>query len=180
MENGLQQRRVLGPFRKSQEFIQEASRVEKPTYLWPIFEEEIIGENDQGPRLQLPRLPQTTSRGKYFSLSITNPFFLIQMKSRIMLGSAAFSMFCMWQVNNTFYGIVLGKLPFQPWSMVSGMSHRGLEGEDMNEFSMIFIYVLSQMAFRGMIGKIMGSEGPRMSVEHQTPKWLQEYANKQD
>jgi hypothetical protein len=97
-----------------------------------------------------------------------------------MLGSAAFTMICMWQVNNYFYGTVMGKLPFEPWGMVSGMSHRGLEGEDMSEFSMTFIYVLTQSAVRGMIGKIMGSEGPRMPVEHQTPKWLQEYANKQD
>jgi len=46
------------------------------------------------------------------------------------------------------------------------MSHRGIEGEDMSQFGMIFLYVLAQSAVRGMIGKINGSEGPRMPVEH--------------
>jgi hypothetical protein len=48
----------------------------------------------------------------------------------------------MYLVNNHFYGTVAGKLPFEPWTMVTGMSHRGLEGDDMRQFSMTFVYVL--------------------------------------
>jgi hypothetical protein len=83
----------------------------------------------------------------------------------------------MYFANRFFYGRILGTLPFEPWGLVSNMSHRGLYGEDKNEYSCIFIYILAQMAFRGTIAKLMGTEGPRLPIEHQTPKWLQDMAN---
>ena len=57
------------------------------------------------------------------------------------------------------------------------MSHRGLDNVSKNEsdVSAIFIYILLQMALRGVFGKIFGFEGPRMPIDHQTPQWLQNY-----
>lgn len=54
------------------------------------------------------------------------------------------------------------------------MSHRGLSGDDMQEFSLFFIAILTNMALRTCIPKAMGFETPRMPIEHQTPKWLQD------
>ena len=99
------------------------------------------------------------------------------MKSRIMLGTAVLSVVSMYLANNYFYGRIVAKLPFEPWKMVANMSHRGLDekSEDLTDVCAIFIYILLQMTLRGTIGKIFGYEGPRMPVDHQTPKWLQEY-----
>ena len=60
-------------------------------------------------------------------------------------------------------------MPFEPWGMVGNMSHRGVEGDDMSQCSLLFVLILAQMAFRGMPAKIFGLEGPRMPIEHQTP-----------
>ena len=54
------------------------------------------------------------------------------------------------------------------------MSHRGLSGDDNQEYSLFFIAILCNMALRGAISKAMGFETPRMPIEHQTPKWLQD------
>jgi len=88
------------------------------------------------------------------------------LKSRITLGTAVGMMACMYLVNNYFYGKVIAKLPFEPLSIVSNMSHRGIEGEDFSQVSMTFIYILLQMAIRGSISKLTASEGPRMPIEH--------------
>ena len=70
------------------------------------------------------------------------------------------------------YGIVAAKLPFEPADFITGMSHRNIPGEDMRECSLMFILLLAQTAFRGNITKMLGTEGPRMPLDHQTPKWL--------
>ena len=56
------------------------------------------------------------------------------------------------------------------------MSHRNIENEDMTLVSPFFIFMLLNMSLRGILGKVLGNEGPRMPIDHQTPKWLQEYA----
>jgi hypothetical protein len=71
--------------------------------------------------------------------------------------------------NNYFSNTIAGKMPFYPWKMVSSMSHKGLEGEDMTQCSAVFIFILINMAFRGTLSKLMGSEGPRMPIELATP-----------
>lgn len=81
----------------------------------------------------------------------------------------------MYFVNSHFYGTVCARLPFEPFGFVGSMTHRGLEGDDMQEVSLVFIYLLAQMILRGTVSKVLGTEGPRMPVEHQTPKWLQDY-----
>jgi len=53
--------------------------------------------------------------------------------------------------------------------MVGGMSHRGLEGDDLGECSMLFIYILLTMALRGNVGKFTGTDGPRLPMDLQTP-----------
>lgn len=54
------------------------------------------------------------------------------LKSRFTMGSAAFSMVLTYIINSIFWNKVSASIPFEPWKMVTGMSHRGLEGEDMS------------------------------------------------
>ena len=41
------------------------------------------------------------------------------------------------------FGWVCGRLPFEPWSMASSMSHRGIGGDDLNEYSLLFVAILT-------------------------------------
>ena len=95
---------------------------------------------------------------------------LVGMKGRMNLGFALFSMAAMYWTNQWTSGKVVAAMPFQPMSMISSMSHRGLDGSDnLYEASGIFIGTLFTMACRGLISKILGMEPPRMPMDHQTP-----------
>jgi calcium load-activated calcium channel len=58
-------------------------------------------------------------------------------------------------VNSFWGGVPVARLPFEPFGFVTGLSHRGLEGDDMRECSATFIYVLSGMALRGNFNKYL-------------------------
>lgn len=88
------------------------------------------------------------------------------MKWRTNMGSVVFTMFTNYLINNTYYGILVGTMPFEPWGLISSVSHRGLEGEDLNQYNLLFFLVLSNAAFRGYISKALGYDPPRMPIEH--------------
>ena len=88
------------------------------------------------------------------------------LKGRFTLATGVSMMLIMYLTNNFFYGKIIGTMPFEPYSLVSNMSHRGLYGDNMSEVSMVFIYIITQMAFRGSLAKLTGSEGPRLPIEH--------------
>jgi hypothetical protein len=102
---------------------------------------------------------------------------LTGMKGRTNLATGVGMLAIMWFASSYFNGKIIGVLPFEPWGLVSNMSHRGLTGDDTKECGLLFLYVLLQMAVRGCAGKLFGNESPRLPIEHQTPKWLQDMAN---
>eukprot|EP00124_Ichthyophonus_hoferi_P001638 Ihof_evm15s90 gene=Ihof_evmTU15s90 len=57
--------------------------------------------------------------------------------------------------NENFAGLPLARLPFLPFSLIQGMTHRGLEGEDYYEASYMCIYVLGSMAIRPLVQSII-------------------------
>ncbi len=82
---------------------------------------------------------------------------MTQRKWRMNMGSLAFSMLSMWFINSQYSGLIVAELPFEPWGMVSGMSHRSIEGENMKNVGMFFIYSLLLMSFRGTFSKLLGN-----------------------
>lgn len=56
-------------------------------------------------------------------------------------------------MNSSYHAQVVAKLPFEPFSLMQGMTHRGLPGNDPTDCSMIFIYVLSSYIIRADIQK---------------------------
>ena len=40
------------------------------------------------------------------------------------------TMVIMFAVNNQFHGLVVAKMPFEPISLITSMTHRGVKGED--------------------------------------------------
>jgi hypothetical protein len=59
-------------------------------------------------------------------------------------------------VGTHFQGQVVAKLPFEPFGIIQGITHRGLEGSDFTECAYLFIYILSTFVLRNNIKKIFG------------------------
>lgn len=63
--------------------------------------------------------------------------------------------------NNIYQGIVVAKLPFEPFGLLSSMSHRGILSSDKTDCSFIFLYILSNFVIRPVIQKVLGFAPPR-------------------
>lgn len=57
---------------------------------------------------------------------------LTNMKGRFNIGTAFTSMAITYCINSIFWNKISATLPFEPFTMVGGMSHRGLEGDDLS------------------------------------------------
>lgn len=79
---------------------------------------------------------------------------LVKMKSMFAIGFAFTALLSMF--NSIFDGRVVAKLPFVPISLVQGISHRNLLGDDTTDCSFIFLYILCTMAIRQSIQKMLG------------------------
>ena len=84
-----------------------------------------------------------------------------KFKSTIIIG--VFMLFSFSQLNKVFAGKPVAKLPFMPFGLISGVTHRGVEGSDYTECSFFFIYVSAGMFFRTVIQKFCGFEGAKSS-----------------
>jgi uncharacterized membrane protein (DUF106 family) len=60
-------------------------------------------------------------------------------------------------------GIIVAKLPFEPFGFIRGMTSRGLEGikEDNFDCSFLPIYILGNMGIKPLITKLLGFAPPR-------------------
>ncbi|BFU24908.1 hypothetical protein EHI8A_017360 [Entamoeba histolytica HM-1:IMSS-B] len=61
-------------------------------------------------------------------------------------------------VNYMFKPVKVGKLPFQPFSFFTKVTHRNLPGDDMTDCSLFFFYVLMRMAFKPIMAKLFGND----------------------
>ena len=59
-------------------------------------------------------------------------------------------------LSNTYSGVVVAKLPFDPFGFMRGMTHWNVIGVDYTDCSMIFIYILSNVGIKPIITKILG------------------------
>ena len=55
-----------------------------------------------------------------------------------------------------FDSVIVAKLPFQPFSLLANITHRGLPGDDMTDCGMMFIFILGSIVFRQNIQRIFG------------------------
>ena len=56
-------------------------------------------------------------------------------------------------------GVVVGRLPFEPFAFFRGLTHRGLPGEDYRDCSSHLVYALSMMTWRTLGQKWMEVRG---------------------
>ncbi|KAK6941951.1 Integral membrane protein EMC3/TMCO1-like [Dillenia turbinata] len=64
-------------------------------------------------------------------------------------------------LNSLFEGKPVAKLPFTPIWIVKSMSHRGLQGSDLTDCSMAFLYFLCSISIRTNLQKFLGFAPPR-------------------
>ena len=82
-----------------------------------------------------------------------------KFKSTLLIG--IIMMTFMWYLASAYTGIVVAKLPFQPFNMMRGITHRNIPGSDYTDCSMIFIYILSNICLRPIVVKLLGFDPPR-------------------
>lgn len=63
-----------------------------------------------------------------------------------------------WFLSSLFSGVVMLRLPFEPFGFLTGITHRGLEGDDMRDASFVFVYALTSMVVQPLVTKLMGTE----------------------
>ena len=92
---------------------------------------------------------------------------MVKMKSMMAMGFVFTSLLSMF--NSIFEGKVVAKLPFVPISLVQGLSHRNLMGEDLTDCSFIFLYILCTMSIRQNIQKALGFAPSRAASKQSNP-----------
>ena len=92
---------------------------------------------------------------------------LSKSKMTGMFFVAVLMMVFMSMFSTAYEGVVVAKLPFVPISFIQGVTHRGIPGTDMTDCSMLFVYIVANMALRPTIQKVLGFAGPRQSAQSQ-------------
>ncbi|EAR95252.2 integral membrane protein (macronuclear) [Tetrahymena thermophila SB210] len=95
-----------------------------------------------------------------------------KMKSTFLI--AIFMIGALYTIGSLFSGLIVAKLPFAPISFITGLTHRGLSGEDFSDCAYIFIYVQVAYIWRTNIQKLFGFEAPKSPMASpwgQPPQW---------
>jgi len=79
---------------------------------------------------------------------------MVKMKSMFAIGLAFTALLSIF--NSIFDGRVVARLPFVPIRWIQGISHRNLPGDDLNDCSFIFLYILCTMSIRQNVQKLLG------------------------
>ena len=86
------------------------------------------------------------------------------MKSKGVMLVALISLVFIRLMYTSFEGVVVARLPFQPFSMMTGLTHYGLAGDNLQECSMTFMYILCNLSFGNYAKKLVGLEGQRIAM----------------
>lgn len=71
-------------------------------------------------------------------------------------------MYIVYQVlRSTYTGVVVARLPFVPFQLLTRMTHSGLEATDYTECNMGGIYALCTIAIRSNVLKLISNNNPR-------------------
>ena len=88
-------------------------------------------------------------------------------------------------LGSSYDGLVVGRLPFEPFSFIQGMTLRGIDGiaEDNRDCSFFPLYILANMSLKPVITKLLGFAPPRAAgggiakafeqAEKQQERWSQ-------
>jgi len=94
--------------------------------------------------------------------SLNQSMQMVKMKSMFAVGITMITLFGI--LNSSFDGKVIAKLPFTPFSLFTGISHRNLPGNDLTDCSFIFFYILCSMSIRSNLQHILGTTPPKQQT----------------
>lgn len=83
---------------------------------------------------------------------------LFRMRSN--LATAIMHMVTFFYIKSSYDGMVVARLPFQPFGFVRSLSHRNIEGDDFCECGVIFVYVLCSMSIKPTLQRMLGQTTP--------------------
>ncbi|RXH83780.1 hypothetical protein DVH24_006033 [Malus domestica] len=81
---------------------------------------------------------------------------LFKFKSDTVIALVVFGL-----LNSLFEGKAVAKLPFKPFRLVMKISHRGLQGEDATDCSLVFLYFLCSISIWTNLQKLLCFSLPR-------------------
>ena len=103
-------------------------------------------ESTKGKRKQIDKkIKQQENELKYMGFEMMK----IKFISMIIIG--LFTFFFISLFNGLFQGIVVAKIPFVPFKLLRGLSHRGILSNDFTDCSFVFLYLLCNISFRPII-----------------------------
>jgi len=76
------------------------------------------------------------------------------MKCNVIIGIMMIAVLNL--VGTHFQGLIVAKLPFEPFGLIQGITHRNIEGTDFTDCAYLFVYILSTFVIRNNIKKIFG------------------------
>ena len=79
---------------------------------------------------------------------------IVKMKSMVFVMFSLFAVFGL--LNNLFDGSAVAKLPFVPFPLIRGLTHRNLPGNDDTDCSMMFVYLLCSFSIRASVTRYFG------------------------
>jgi len=85
----------------------------------------------------------------------------VKAKSMVAVGFTFIVLFG--ALTSSFDGKVVARLPFEPFQLFRGVSHRNLIGTDYYECSFLFFYILCGMGLRGNLQKLLGTTPPKVA-----------------
>ncbi len=121
------------------------------------------------------KLEENLKEQKEFVKKLNTELSVSRLKSTV--ATAVVMIFSFGYLSSWFGGIVVGKIPFTPFGLVQGITHRGLSGEDYTDCSFLFVYVLTSMAMRSNLQKWLGIKQPAnggMPSLFDTSSWQEE------
>ena len=110
----------------------------------------------------------TTKRIKRLESDISSLSMELSRKSAVFNIVSAVMLFGMNQVfRSGFAGIVVAKIPFEPFGLFTRLTHSGIENEDMHDGSFQYVYWLGSLLFRDVLTKWFGFQVPQVSMTDQ-------------
>ncbi|CAM9382029.1 unnamed protein product [Choristocarpus tenellus] len=85
---------------------------------------------------------------------IVAEYYAMKMFPTLVAGALTFGL--MLAVNRNYKGIVIVRLPFEPFTFIRRITHRNLDGEDFTEGSVALVFSLCALGLRANISKLLG------------------------
>jgi uncharacterized membrane protein (DUF106 family) len=89
---------------------------------------------------------------------------LMQLNSRSGMLTAIMHMLAFFSLKTHYDGIVVARLPFEPFGFIKGISHRNLPGNDVTHCGMIFLYMLCSMGIKPNLQRMLGHTPPKSKI----------------